>query len=357
MSTELLISLGWNTHFEELYHIHHWDINSLGRICSISHGRVKLLVPGGEKDAVIAGRMYYNAKEETVQPVTGDWVRFTKNSDGPVRIEEILKRMNQFSRRSAGQDVKEQVIAANLDMLFLVMGLDRDFNTRRLQRYLTLVQTSGITPVILLNKVDLCTDMAQALGEVLDIACGFPVHVISAKYAIGIEELSPYLSRGKTIAMTGSSGCGKSTLLNALLGQEVADTGDVRETDGRGKHTTTSRSFYFLPGGALLIDNPGLRELQLWGDKESLHGVFHDIEEIARQCRFRDCRHQGEPGCAIAIAIQEGEIDQDQFTHYLKLRTELETTKEQLAEKRRKWGKMVSRFQRELKRTREKFQR
>lgn len=357
MSTESLIFLGWNDHFENLYNIHHWDIHTLGRISSVLRGKVKLLVPGGEIDAVVAGRIYYNAKEGNACPVTGDWVRFTGTGEGSVRIEEILERMNQFSRQSAGQEVREQVIAANLDILFIVMGLDRDFNIRRLQRYLTLVQTSGLIPVILLNKVDLCHDMAGALVAVEDVAYGAPVHVISAKFSIGIEELSPYLTRGKTIAMVGSSGCGKSTLLNALLEEEVADTGNVRNTDGRGKHTTTFRSFYFLPGGALLMDNPGLRELQLWGDTESLEGVFRDIEEIARQCRFRDCIHQGEPGCAVSEAIQKGEIDQDQLDHYLKLRSELEITKEQRAEKKRKWDKIVSRFSRQLKRSRDKFKR
>jgi ribosome biogenesis GTPase / thiamine phosphate phosphatase len=357
MSTESLISLGWNDHFQGLYTIHQWDVKTLGRINSVQRGHAKLMVPGRELDAVVAGRLYYRAEQGNIYPVAGDWVRFIESGDGPVRIEEILKRMNQFSRQSAGVEVKEQIIAANVDMLFILMGLDRDFNIKRLQRYLTLAGASGITPVILLNKVDLCSDMARALGEVENSAPGIPVHVISAQFSIGIEELSPYLTRGKTIAMTGSSGCGKSTLLNALCGKETAYTGDVRHTDGRGKHTTTARSFYFLPGGALLMDNPGLRELQLWGDKENLKAVFSDIDDIARECRFRNCRHRGEPGCAVAEAIRRGDISKDQYENYLKLRSEMETTKEQLLEKKRKWGKMVTRYQRELKKTHEKYKR
>jgi ribosome biogenesis GTPase len=238
----------------------------------------------------------------------------------------VLPRKSRFSRQMAGERSDEQIVSANIDSVFIVSGLDggRSFNLRRLERYLTLAWNSGATPVIVLNKTDLCDDVDEYIGSVEDIAPGISIHPVSAKNRTGIEALREYLEKGKTAAFLGSSGVGKSALINALLGMQRQQTGEVRADDCMGRHTTTRRELILLPGGGVVIDTPGMREIQLWGGEEDLQGAFQDIERLARHCRFADCNHQAETGCAVRQAVKQGELDAARLDSYQKLQKELQ---------------------------------
>jgi len=256
-------------------------------------------------------------------PAIGDWVALRPpTGDGRALIHAVLPRKSKFSRKVAGNRTDEQVVAANIDTIFLVSGLDADFNPRRIERYLTAAWDSGARPVVVLNKVDKCEDPDGCLLEAQAVTMGVPVHRVSAKHALGVEELEPYLGRGQTVGLLGSSGVGKSTLINRLLGREAQRTGNVREGDDRGRHTTTHRELFVAPGGALLLDTPGLREIQLWEGDQGIESAFPDIEELAERCRFNDCRHQGEPGCAVEEAVAKGELAAERLESYRKLQKE-----------------------------------
>jgi len=282
----------------------------------------------GEREATAGGRLRYEGDD---WPVVGDWVAL----EAGTRIASVLPRRTAFSRKEPGRATREQVIAANIDVLFIVAGLDGDFNLRRLERYLMVAWESGGRPVIVLNKADLCQDAAGVAAETE--ALGAPVAVISALDGSGVDALEAHIAAGETAALTGSSGVGKSTLLNRLLGSDEQRVQDVRASDSRGRHTTVRRELFLAPNGWLVIDTPGLRELQLWAGMKSVDLAFADIAELARQCRFRDCRHQGEPGCAVA----ESGIDEARLASYAKLQREaahLERQQDQRAaweEKRR----------------------
>jgi ribosome biogenesis GTPase len=257
-------------------------------------------------------------------PAVGDWVALRPpTGEGRALVHAVLPRRSKFSRKVAGQRTEEQVVAANIDTIFLVSGLDGDFNPRRIERYLTAAWESGAQPVVVLNKVDRCDDPERCLLEAQAVAMGVPVHRVSALTGEGCEALLPYLGRGRTVSLLGSSGAGKSTLANRLLGREAQRTGGVREGDDRGRHTTTHRELFMTPGGALLLDTPGLREVQLWEADQGIESVFADIEELAESCRFRDCRHEGEPGCAVEAAIRSGDLAPERLESYRKLQSEL----------------------------------
>jgi ribosome biogenesis GTPase len=254
----------------------------------------------------------------------GDWVALRPpTGDGRAMIHAILPRTSKFSRKSAGQRTDEQVVAANVDTIFLVSGLDGDFNPRRIERYLTAAWDSGAQPVVVLNKLDRCDDPERCLLETEAVAMGVPVHRVSALTGQGCDALRDYLGPGLTVGLLGSSGVGKSTLINRLLGREVQKTGDVRESDDRGKHTTTHRELFRVPTGGLLIDTPGLRELQLWEADQGIESAFADIEELAEDCRFGDCGHAGEPGCAVEEALASGTLAPERLESYCKLQREL----------------------------------
>lgn len=247
----------------------------------------------------------------------GDWV--VLRTDGQ-RVLAVLPRQSQISRRAPGGATEEQVLAANLDVAILVMGLDGDFNLRRLERFLVVVRESGARALVLLNKADLCADLAARMEATRATAGNTPVLAASALYDDLGAILAPHLRAGESAALLGSSGAGKSTILNRLLQQERQQTAAVREHDSRGRHTTTARQLILCPQGWLLFDLPGLREVQLWAGRESLEAAFDEIAELARQCRFRDCRHQGEPGCAVA-----GQVTPERLQSYLRLGRELES--------------------------------
>jgi len=253
----------------------------------------------------------------------GDWVA-VRPSEGEKTgtIEEILPRRSRFSRKVAGELTEEQVVAANIDVVFLVSGLDHDFNPRRIERYLVTAWESGAAPVIVLNKADLVADPERFVTETAALAAGVPVHAVSAKRPESMAALRDHLGPGRTAALLGSSGVGKSSIANALIGEEMLRTREVRESDSRGRHTTTGRQLVLIPGGGILIDTPGMRELQLWESGETVGGAFADVESIGEGCRFRDCRHAGEPGCAVAAAVAGGLLPAARLESFRKLQDE-----------------------------------
>ncbi|MDF2945369.1 MAG: rsgA [Bacillales bacterium] len=274
--------------------------------------------------AELSGKFRFNALTRTDYPAVGDWVLIKKlPNENRVIIHEVLPRLSCFSRKTAGSKIEEQIVATNVDYVFLVNALNNDFNVRRIERYLTLAWESGANPIIILTKKDLCEDVSSRISAVEEVAIGVPILAVNSIDGDGIDAISEYASEGKTVALLGSSGAGKSTLLNALIGTELQKTQDVREGDDRGKHTTTHRELFFLPSGGMIIDTPGMRELQLWDGDEGVTVTFSDIEEIALRCRFSDCSHESEPGCAIRSAIENGELETSRYESYLKLQREI----------------------------------
>lgn len=318
-----LQNLGWDSFFESALRRCAGDRPTPGRIAREDAGRYLVLLEEGECTAELAGRLKHQAVSGAELPAVGDWVALRHAEAELPIITEVLPRKTVFSRKAAGVVTEEQILAANVDTVFLVSGLDHDFNPRRIERYLTAAWESGASPVIVLNKADLTADLASAMGEVEAIAIGAPVVAISALEGGGLDSLAGWLNPGSTIALLGSSGVGKSTLTNALLGEARQRTGSVREGDSRGRHTTTRRELVRLPSGALLIDTPGMRELQLWGEDADAGSAFPDLVELARSCRFRDCGHRSEPGCAIVQAVSRGDLDPARVAAWHKLEREL----------------------------------
>jgi ribosome biogenesis GTPase len=294
----------------------------LARVAVSHRDQYRLYAQAGELDAEPAGALWHRIADAAGMPVVGDWVAARIASRDFAIVEAVLPRRSCFERRAAGKREARQAIAANIDLVFLVCGLDGDFNLRRLERYLTLAAQSGVAPVIVLNKADLCGDPAQRQRETAAVAGTAPVVVLSALGDGGAKALNPFLAGNRTVALLGSSGVGKSTIVNRLLGDGHFRTGAVRDSDSRGRHTTTHRELAPLPGGGALIDTPGMRELQLWASQESVDEVFDEISALAAHCRFGDCTHTAEPGCAVRAALQDGSISPDRWVSYRKLRGE-----------------------------------
>ncbi len=297
------------------------------RVIRDHRGYFRVSTEKGELIATTAGRLKHHAQQASELPAVGDFVALKEVREEGYRhgrgvIQLVLLRTTAFKRKAAGHLTEEQIVATNIDTVFIVCGLDSDYSPRRVERYLILARESGADAVILLNKSDKCADASKPMNEVGVIAGDTPVHLIAAKPRIGLEVLPPYLGTGRTIAFLGSSGAGKSTLINALLGEERQATREVREADSRGRHTTTERQMFRLAGGALAIDTPGMRELQLWSSAEEISGAFVDIETLAADCRFRDCTHRTEPQCAVRAAAESGALDAERYSHFSKLRGE-----------------------------------
>jgi len=301
----------------------------------------RVYVDGGEVEAVVSGRLKHHAASRSELPAVGDWVVVRHREEGRAAIVHVLPRRSRFSRKVAGGVTDEQVVAANVDVVFLVMALDGDFSPRRLERYLLLSRDSGAASVVLLTKPDLCPDPAAPLAEVAGVAGGLPVHVLNPRSGDGVDVIRAYVASGRTCALLGSSGVGKSTIVNRLVGADVQRTRAVRDADSKGRHTTTHRELVPVPGGGLLLDTPGMRELQLWDVGDAVEQTFEDVERHAAACRFSDCRHRDEPRCGVKSAVAEGLLPAARLASYLAFQGELahlarqQDQRAQIEEKRR----------------------
>lgn len=300
----------------------------------------------GEFTCEISGKFRFETDSKGKFPTVGDWVAASIRPDEKkATIHALLPRKSVFSRKVAGQITDEQVVAANIDTVFIVIGLDLNYNLRRIERYFSVAWESLAKPVILLNKSDICQETEARKSEVESIASGVEVHALSASKNVGMEIFDKYIHTGKTVAFLGSSGVGKSTIINSLLGTERLKVNEVSELGSRGRHTTSFRELILLPGGGMVIDTPGMRELQVWGDEEGLKQVFNDIKELALNCRFRDCSHENEPDCAIQKALNDGTLSPKRLKSYSKLKNEFtylanrQTMRASAVEKKR-WKKI-----------------
>jgi ribosome biogenesis GTPase len=309
------------------------------RVAGGTRGVFRVLAEAGELKVGAAGRLRHRAASVVDLPVVGDWVAIVPHAGGAGKILSVLPRRTCIVRKAPGRAALPQPLAANVDTLFVVAGLDHDFSVRRIERYVALARASGAVPVVILAKVDLEAAREARIREVEAVASGAAVLAVSARTGDGVEALEPFLLRGRTIALLGSSGVGKSTLANRLLGEERLATGEVRAHDSRGRHTTTTRELIVLPGGALLLDTPGMRELSLWEDDGALAGAFDDVAKLAAACRFPDCVHDAEPGCAVTAAVASGALEPERLTSFRKLGREIrrvETDRDVLARTEKK---------------------
>jgi ribosome biogenesis GTPase len=319
-----------------------------GRVARVDRGACTVLTAGGPERAV--------TPSADVQVAVGDWVAVEPASDqGGAVVREVLPRATQFIRGAAGEETIQQVVAANMDAVLILNGVDQRISLRRIERYLTLAWQSGASPVVVLTKADLSSDLEAILAEVESVTFGVPVIAICAPTGEGMEQLHAHLQPGSTAALLGMSGAGKSTLVNALAGEDLQKVNEIRGRDGRGRHTTTHRELILLPGGALVIDTPGMRSVALWHDAEGLSQTFGDVEQLAGECKFNDCTHEQEPGCAVTAAIRAGTLPAERLASYRKLERELrhQALKQDArarADERRK-GRTQSRSMRQRNRT------
>jgi ribosome biogenesis GTPase len=344
--SDRLVRYGWHDFFAANFHEYSDRGMSAGRV-SLEYSRFyRVYTAVGEISAEIAGRLKHEADSRADLPAVGDWValRVIEGEEKGL-IQAVLPRRTQLRRKTKGKRTDEQIIGANIDTIFIVTSLNQDFSLRRIERYFAVACESGARPVIVLNKSDLCTDVEMKVSDTREISFGTPIHAISAIRGDGLRELQQYFGEGKTIALIGSSGVGKSTLINRLIGEDRLEVNEIREHDDQGKHTTRHRELILLPGGGLMLDTPGMRELQLW-DAEGVETVFEDVDTIASRCHFNNCRHQTEPGCEVKVALKEGTLDPGHFENYLKLQRELAylaRRKDAFAERseRNRWKKLA----------------
>ncbi|MGH7551831.1 MAG: ribosome small subunit-dependent GTPase A [Longimicrobiales bacterium] len=319
-----LEELGWTARWQQAFEPYASEGLTPGRVAAEHRGAYVVYTAEGECRAMLAGRLRHSAEGLAEFPAVGDWVALDATGDGNSVIRAVLPRVSRFARKVAGRTTEEQVLAANVDVVLLVTALGGDVNPRRLERYLTMAWESGATPVIALSKADLVEDAADEEGRVETVAIGVALHRVSALTGEGLDAIRSYASNGRTVALLGSSGVGKSTLVNALLGRERQRVAEVG-LDGKGRHTTTYRELVPIPGGGLLLDTPGMRELQLWTtDTGVLDETFGDIAEFAQNCRFNVCQHDTEPECAVAAAVREGRLPRDRLEAFHKLRAEMQ---------------------------------
>ncbi len=370
-----LLDLGWNENFSQYFEKYKAEKNKLkqqnavvARVSCEHKNLYHIISENGELTAEVSGRFRHEALSRADFPVVGDWVVIGRQENQETAtIHAVLPRQSVFSRKAilgggpayGMGKTEEQVLVANINSVFLVSGLDGDFNLRRIERYLTIAWNSGAVPVIVLNKADLAENIDELIEKVEEIAVGVPIFPVSAKTGEGIETLLPYIQKGQTVTLLGSSGVGKSSIINSLLGEELIKIGGLRKSDGRGKHTTTYRELLLLPNGGIVIDTPGMRELQAWSENEGLEKTFGDIEKLATKCKFKNCSHETEPGCAIQIALGDGLLDKKRYNGYLRLQKELAHLKIRQDQKEsrrvsREWDKRVKKYHKDMKELRKK---
>ena len=340
-----LTALGWDETRAEQFEPHARAGLLPGRVAVQHRGAYDVLTELGELRCDVAGRLYDESASPADLPAVGDWVAVAaRPGEHSGTVQAVLPRRTKFSRKTAWQAAEEQVLASNVDVVLIVTSLNEDLNLRRLERYLTLAWESGARPVFVLTKSDLAEDVEEAAREVESIAFGVPVVPLSSVTGAGLDALSAHLGPGVTAALLGSSGVGKSTLVNTLAGEELLATREIRD-DGRGRHTTTRRELIQLPDGSLVIDTPGMREIQLWVADEGLEEAFEDVTELFAHCRFSDCSHDSEPGCAVKEALAEGTLSAERWESYLKLQREIAHLERRLdkraaSEERKRWKAM-----------------
>jgi ribosome biogenesis GTPase len=318
-----LATYGWNDMLDGQFERTAPSGTKPARVLAEHRGSYVLTVGDREINGVVSGRFRHDAQQSEDFPAVGDWVAVDSTDGGESAvIRAVLPRQTQFARPARGELPGAQVVAANVDVVLVVAGLDHDFNLRRLERYVTLAFSSGAEPVIVLNKADVCDDVPGRIADVASIAAGVPIRVLSAKGGTGLESLTPLLEPGKTVALLGSSGVGKSTIVNEILGYERQATGAVRDDDQRGRHTTTMRELLVTPSGALLIDSPGIRSVGMWDADEGISDAFADVTAAAANCRFTDCQHGTEPGCGVQAAIRDGTLSRARLESHQKLERE-----------------------------------
>lgn len=356
-------NFGWNEYFENQWKQNSTDGMYPARIIA-DYGQMLRVV--SETGELLVNRPVKKL-DEAIQLAVGDWVGLnwaqTESVDSSsekeysaehhsAQIRLVLPRKTKFSRAAAGPELKEQIVAANVDTVFLIQSLNKDFNMRRLERYLIAAWESGAVPVVVLTKADCCGEVADKMSAVYVTCPGVEVHSISCVTGEGIEEIKKYFTPGKTVALLGSSGVGKSTLVNTLAGKELLKTQAIREDDSKGRHTTTHRELLLLPGGGLIMDTPGMRTLSLWEADSGMEVLFGDVEELTSMCRFHDCKHQNEPGCAVREALDTGKLEMKRWESWLKLQKELahlEAKKEgRLRAHEKYFGKQIAKFQKEF---------
>jgi len=340
---------GWNDFWERYFAPFLEKGFSAGRVALEHRKKYQLYTSKGILWADIRGKFFHKAKGKEDLPVVGDWVviRFMPGEEKAV-IHELLPRKSKFSRKVKGQRLEQQIVAANVDTVFIITGLDDDFNLRRIERYLTLAHESGAEPVIILNKADLINNPEEKREEVARIAQGAPIVIMSALNQRDYSEIAPYIRKGETIALLGSSGVGKSTIINQLIGEKVQKVHDDVQVRP-GQHVTTHRQLFLLPSGALIIDTPGMRELQLWVSEQGLEEAFGDILALAEKCYFSDCQHINEPHCAVREALENGTLSRDRYESYLKLKQEIDKIKWEQKVKKKPESKRAKMEQKERK--------
>lgn len=347
MNVTDLTTFGWDEFFEANCKTYVGSGYSYGRVALEHKNFYRVYSQDGEVLAEISGKLRHEAVNRRDLPVVGDWVVMRSRPEGERGvIHAVLPRRTSVVRKIAGSRTEEQIAGANIDTVFLLTSLNQDFSVRRIERYLIIAWESGANPIIILSKSDLCDDVFDRINEVQTVARGGPIHAISVVTGSGLDDIAQYFTKGQTVALLGSSGVGKSTLINQLTGDDHLKVQTVREHDDRGRHTTTHRELILLPGGGLVLDTPGMRELQLWDGDESLRLVFEDIEAFAGKCFFSDCRHHDEPRCAVREALGTGTIDTGRYESYEKLQKELKyqaRRRDKLAEigEKKKWKKLT----------------